>query len=470
MAMIRFLGAGRQSLVSLGRSDRGSAAPPIVLFLSLVGAAAIAGGVIVAALFLLLAVRSAILRRRRDPDTPAAAAPSVDLPSPSLQTRVDATRKRLWWTLLRDSNLMLKNRLKVRHLMTSDLLTVAPSTSVDEMADVMRQSKVRHLLVCHADGRLMGIVSNRDLGAHRGRTAREVMTPSPHTVSRETSIDAAITCLISKHVSCLPVVDRGRPCGVVTTTDLVLALQCTLQLWLRVAQAVQSDAQWEEQLERMSMEIDGDLADQQARLAKLKDQLAELESANQAGAFNTLSSQAGEVLDASAHLAHEIAATHTQMRQHTQQLVNLIDLGTDSQDDLSGHRELPGILEMMPTIKKGEEEPFSLAVVAIAHLGTIRNEYGAVVATKMLRAVAELIVDRVRSSDIVARCEDDTFVIILPRTDHIAANCFCRGLQTSVQQDWPLEIPVKLRTGAVTSLGDESSSTLLARAEAALSA
>ena len=37
---------------------------------------------------------------------------------------------------------------------------------------------------------------------------------------------------INAHISALPVVEEGRLCGILTTTDLVLALQCSLQLWL----------------------------------------------------------------------------------------------------------------------------------------------------------------------------------------------------------------------------------------------
>ena len=61
------------------------------------------------------------------------------------------------------------------------------------------------------------------------------MTADPITVTPDSLINPAITQLVNRHISCLPVVEDGRLVGVLTTTDLMLTLQCTLQLLHRVA-------------------------------------------------------------------------------------------------------------------------------------------------------------------------------------------------------------------------------------------
>lgn len=58
------------------------------------------------------------------------------------------------------------------------------------------------------------------------------MTPKPNFVLPATPLGIAITHLVAGQISCLPVVDAGRVCGILTSTDLVLVAHAFLQLWL----------------------------------------------------------------------------------------------------------------------------------------------------------------------------------------------------------------------------------------------
>ena len=55
--------------------------------------------------------------------------------------------------------------VKVREAMTTDVVVVGPDTSLEEASAVMRTRRVRHLPVCDADGRLLGLISIGDLNA-----------------------------------------------------------------------------------------------------------------------------------------------------------------------------------------------------------------------------------------------------------------------------------------------------------------
>lgn len=58
----------------------------------------------------------------------------------------------------------------VRDVMTTDLVCCTPGTSVEEVADLMRRRRVRHLPVLDADDQVVGIVSIGDVNAHRFTT------------------------------------------------------------------------------------------------------------------------------------------------------------------------------------------------------------------------------------------------------------------------------------------------------------
>ncbi len=64
------------------------------------------------------------------------------------------------------------------------------------------------------------------------------MTSDPHTVSADSLVSPAMTTLMNWRISCLPVVDDDKVLGVITTTDLMMALQVTLQMMQKVAKQV----------------------------------------------------------------------------------------------------------------------------------------------------------------------------------------------------------------------------------------
>jgi acetoin utilization protein AcuB len=93
----------------------------------------------------------------------------------------------------------------------------------------MRDNRFRHLPVVE-DGRLVGILSDRDLrpvllspGLARARV-RELMSEDLTTVGPDTPIEEAASLLVVKKIGCLPVVAQGQLVGIVTETDLLAVL------------------------------------------------------------------------------------------------------------------------------------------------------------------------------------------------------------------------------------------------------
>jgi CBS domain-containing protein len=64
----------------------------------------------------------------------------------------------------------LPNSTPVRDVMTTDVICCSPETPVDEVADLMRQRRVRHVPVVDTDHGVIGLVSIGDVNAHRFAT------------------------------------------------------------------------------------------------------------------------------------------------------------------------------------------------------------------------------------------------------------------------------------------------------------
>ena len=144
-------------------------------------------------------------------------------------------RQEILRILTRDMKMLLESRMTVGQLMSRVVTVIPGSTRKDEMLDMMKGGKIRHLMVCRDRAELQGVISDRDVHQKEGDIAMDIMTANPITVSPDSPINPAVTQLIEKHISCLPVVEDGRLIGVLTTTDLMLALQCSLQVLHRLA-------------------------------------------------------------------------------------------------------------------------------------------------------------------------------------------------------------------------------------------
>lgn len=120
--------------------------------------------------------------------------------------------------------------LSVRDVMSTDLVTVAPTEVARRAYELMRDRRIRHLPVLSSDGRLVGVLSDRDLRpillspGLTGATVGELMSESLTTISPDALVEDAASLLVVKKIGCLPVVDGTRLVGIVTETDLLAVL------------------------------------------------------------------------------------------------------------------------------------------------------------------------------------------------------------------------------------------------------
>ena len=150
--------------------------------------------------------------------------------TPDSLEKLTAKRHQIFKVLSGDTHRLFSGQWQVRHLMTSRLTAVSEDASVGEVAELFSQGNIRHLLVCDACGDLCGVISDRDVANRSGKTAADLMSREPLTCAPNALVTAITSQMLNGRVSCIPVCEEGRVLGMVTTTDLLMALLCALQI------------------------------------------------------------------------------------------------------------------------------------------------------------------------------------------------------------------------------------------------
>jgi CBS domain-containing protein len=114
---------------------------------------------------------------------------------------------------------MKRRDLTVRDLMTTQLITIHADERIQEGRTDMENGLIRHLPVVDDGGRLVGVVSDRDL-MRRGAKISDVMERNVVTTRPDApAFEAAAIMLDNKISSVLVVDDDNHLVGMVTQTD-----------------------------------------------------------------------------------------------------------------------------------------------------------------------------------------------------------------------------------------------------------
>ncbi|BFR49309.1 CBS domain-containing protein [Nitratidesulfovibrio sp. HK-II] len=130
----------------------------------------------------------------------------------------------------------------IREWMTKDVITVTPDTSMMKASKILKENRIRRLPVVDAEGRLIGIVSDRDIKEASPSKAttldmhelyyllseikvKDIMTRDPFTVRAEDTVETVALNMIEKRIGGLPVIDDGgKLVGIISDSDVFKVL------------------------------------------------------------------------------------------------------------------------------------------------------------------------------------------------------------------------------------------------------
>ncbi len=120
--------------------------------------------------------------------------------------------------------------MKLRDVMTNPVIRIHPDETVAVAARTLARYNIGALPVCGGDGRVCGLITDRDivtrcLASNRSpsaTTVRDVMTAN--VISARPDMDAALAAGLMgrEQIRRLPVMENGKLCGMVSLGDLAV--------------------------------------------------------------------------------------------------------------------------------------------------------------------------------------------------------------------------------------------------------
>jgi CBS domain-containing protein len=146
--------------------------------------------------------------------------------------------------------------LYARDIMTTEVLTVSPETSIADLSKTLENRQIGGVPVVDQDGRLVGVITQSDLVERArelemppainildlhiylqipshliqrvekmlGTTVGDCMTSNPVTVAPDTPVSQIAALMAKQKVHTIPVLKAGKIVGVIGKMDLVRAM------------------------------------------------------------------------------------------------------------------------------------------------------------------------------------------------------------------------------------------------------
>ncbi len=145
---------------------------------------------------------------------------------------------------------------RAKDIMTTEILTVTPETSVSELAEIFTSHNINGVPVINAEGKLLGVVTENDLIYQKkkvhiptvinildsviylespdkmkqemqkitGVMVEDIYTRDVVTIDKEAQIDEVATIMAEKNIHTIPVLEDDKLIGVIGKGDIIKTL------------------------------------------------------------------------------------------------------------------------------------------------------------------------------------------------------------------------------------------------------
>jgi diguanylate cyclase len=218
------------------------------------------------------------------------------------------------------------------------------------------------------------------------------------------------------------------------------------------------------ELEQVADSVRKHLANHQQAVSQFKERLTELSGKDKEAAWQNLCGESEQILKPTLRLAEQISQAYDEIRRQTNQLMTFSEVRTDPLTRVSNRRGLDETLEALFALMQRYSESFSIAIFDIDHFKQVNDKKGHLFGDRTLQAVARVIDESVRDTDIVARYGGEEFVVVMPHTRLEDACQFAERVRSTIEAN----LGITVSGGVAMALEGDNALTLLSRADTAL--
>ncbi len=114
--------------------------------------------------------------------------------------------------------------MNAKDIMTKDIITVSPTMSIKTLAMTLIKNQISGAPVATKDGKIVGVVSEADIVAKKGKDVRSIMSKKVISVSESTPVEEIAQLMTAHAIKRLPVMNGESMVGIVSRADIVSAI------------------------------------------------------------------------------------------------------------------------------------------------------------------------------------------------------------------------------------------------------
>jgi CBS domain-containing protein len=114
--------------------------------------------------------------------------------------------------------------MQAKDIMTRDIITVNPGMTVRNLAQTLIRNQISGAPVAGKSGKIVGVVSEADIVAKKGKDVKSIMSKKVISVLEDTEVEEIARLMTDQKIKRVPVMRGDEVVGIVSRADIVSAI------------------------------------------------------------------------------------------------------------------------------------------------------------------------------------------------------------------------------------------------------
>jgi len=114
--------------------------------------------------------------------------------------------------------------MQAKDIMTRDIITVGPTMTIKNLAMTLIKNQISGAPVAGKNGKIIGVVSEADIVAKKGKDVKSIMSKKITSVAEDTAVEEIARLMTVQRIKRVPVMRGEKVVGIVSRADIVSAI------------------------------------------------------------------------------------------------------------------------------------------------------------------------------------------------------------------------------------------------------